>query len=103
MENIKNYTKTFTIKQNPIILMRFTGNNIDDIFDFIGEEFKIENVQDGIELKITNKNDSSKSCYYWFLIKGNYIRSVNSKYNPYMKILEIYSEKYISENFDEQI
>lgn len=97
MENIKTLTKTFTMT-----LVQFMGDNIDEIQSFIGEEFKIDNVQDGIELKITNKNDLSKSYSYWVIKKGNYTRSVKSKYNSSMKILEIYPEKYISENFDEQ-
>lgn len=98
----------------PISLVQFTGDNIDEIQDFIGETFEIIDTRKETEtkgqrqnfvtvwIKGLDKTDSLNQGYYsWLLFEGDFIYPTKHNNLVGLKVVKVISKKEIESKFDE--
>lgn len=98
----------------PVSLVQFSGDNVDEIQSFIGEEFEIIDTRKETETKeyrqnfITvwltgvDKTDSLNQHYYsWLLFVGDFIYPTNHNSCVGMKVVKTITQKEIQRDYDE--
>lgn len=98
----------------PLSLVQFTGDNIDEIQNFIGEEFEIIDTRKETEtedyrqnfitvwIKGLDKTDYINKGYYsWLLFEGEFIYQTKHASCVGMKVVKTISQKEIQRDYDE--
>lgn len=98
----------------PISLVQFTGENIDEIQNFIGETFEIVDTRKETETKryrqnfITvwikgiDKNDELNKLYYsWLLFVGDFIYPTKHDSCVGMKVVKTITKQDVQSKYDE--
>jgi hypothetical protein len=98
----------------PISLVQFTGDNIDEIQDFIGDTFEIIDTRKETEteeyrqnfvtvwIKGLDKTDSFNQGYYsWLLFEGEFIRPTKDSNCVGFKVVQTITKQDIESKYDE--